>query len=282
MAKRSLDWNNNKLNRFLKEGRGKGEGKEYKPWLTIQDMPSLGRVTRAYWHKTQRIHHFFSDNEARMFYLLAWEDAVTDIREFYPLLNMEEVIKDKRGIDFSKFADKESGTPFVFTTTFLITYKNDENEDCYIARSVKATDELERKYIIEKFEVERRYWESKGIDWGLITQKDIPVIKAKNIEWVYSTLDTTDINIDTKNELSLLLLQLLKNNINNVRNITTLFDEQYNLDAGVGLFLFKYLIATKIIKVDMNSKININSPAKEIILNVYEREVGRFAKTIIS
>lgn len=91
MAKRSLDWNDNKLNRFLKEGRGKGEGSEYKPWLTIQDMPSIGRVSRIYLHKTQRIHHFFSDNETRVFYLLTWEDAITDIREFYPLLNMEEV-----------------------------------------------------------------------------------------------------------------------------------------------------------------------------------------------
>lgn len=281
MAKRNLEWNDNKLQSYMKRNWHL-EGKDYESWLNIRDKPSMGRVTRIYSHKTQRIHHLLSDNETRMFYLFIWEDAVTDIREFYPLINMQEVIKDKRGIDFNKFADKETGTPYVFTTTFLITYKNDENKDCYIARSVKSADELEKKYIIEKFEVVRRYWESKGVDWGIITQKDIPVIKAKNIEWVYSTLDTTDISNDTKNELSLLLLQNLKNNANSVRNITTLFDEQYNLDAGVGLFLFKYLIATKIIEVDMDNKININSPAKEIILKVNEKEVGRFAKTIIS
>ena len=260
-----------KFGSFRINFRGKNS-KEYKPWLTIQDMPSLGRVTRAYWHKTQRIHHFFSDNEARMFYLLAWEDAVTDIREFYPLLNMEEVIKDKRGIDFSKFADKDTGTPYVFTTTLLITYKNDENKDCYIARSVKSSDELEKKYIIEKFEVERRYWESKGIDWGIITQKDIPVVKAKNIEWVYSAIEDGEVMNNTKYNLSQILLHYFEGSSNSVRTITTMLDDNYNLEPGTGLFLFKHLIATKAIVVDMNEKINVNLPANEVILELKGKE----------
>ena len=266
MSKRNLEWNDNKLQRFLKEGRGTGEGKEYKPFLTIQDMPSQGRVSRLFCHKTYRIHHLFSDIETRMFYIFMWEDAVTDIREFYPLLNMADVIKDKRGIDFSKFADKETGTPYVFTTTFLITCKNHENKDFYIARSVKYSDALEKKYIIEKLEVERRYWESKGVDWGIITQKDIPVIKAKNIEWVYSSLVDDEIENNTKCELSHVLLQIINGSSSNIRTITSNFDKEYNLDAGTGLFLFKYLIATKEIIVNMDEKININLSANDIIL----------------
>ncbi len=49
-----------KIEQWIKEGRGQGEGKEYKPWLTIQDFPSMGRVTRVFGWTTQRIHHFFS------------------------------------------------------------------------------------------------------------------------------------------------------------------------------------------------------------------------------
>lgn len=271
MTKRNIEWNDNKLQSFMKRNWHL-EGKDYEPWINIRDKPSMGRVTRIYSHKTQRIHHFLSDNETRVFYLLAWEDAVTDIREFYPLLNMEEIIKDKRGIDFSKFADKDTGTPYVFTTTFLITYKNDENKDCYIARSVKSSDELEKKYIIEKFEVERRYWESKGIDWGIITQKDIPVVKAKNIEWVYSAIEDREVIDNTKYDLSQMLLQNLEGSSNGVRTITTLLDDNYNLESGTGLFLFKYLIATKTIVVDMNKKININLPANEVILELKGKE----------
>jgi hypothetical protein len=204
--------------------------------------------------------------------LLVWEDAVTDIREFYPLFNMEEIIRDKRGIDFNKFADKESGAKYVFTTTFLVTYKNDENKDCFLARSVKSADELEKKYIVEKFEVERRYWESKGIDWGLITQKDIPIAKSKNIEWVYSSLDEGVMAENTKYELSQLLLVNLNSSSNSVRTITTSFDKNYNLEAGTGLFLFKYLIANKTIAVNMNEKINVNLPSNKIILETIMKE----------
>lgn len=281
MAKRNMDWSDNKLQRFLDEGRGTGEGKEYKPWLVIQDMPSKGRVSRIFCHKTQRIHHLFTDNETRMFYIFMWEDAVTDIRENFPLFNMEDIIIDKTGIDFSKFADKKTGTPYIFTTTFLITYKNKENKDCYIARSIKSSDELEKKYIIEKFEVERRYWESKGVDWGLITQKDIPVTKAKNIEWVYSTIPDEEMSQDEKHELSQLLLQNLIQSTANVRTITSAFDKNYNLDIGTGLFLFKYLIATKEIIVNMDEKINVNIPVNEVILEVPRgKESGIFANAI--
>lgn len=41
MAKRIM--NIGKMNR---EGRGQGIGTAYKPWLKIQNVPSLGRATR--------------------------------------------------------------------------------------------------------------------------------------------------------------------------------------------------------------------------------------------
>ena len=277
MAKRNLNWNENKLKRFLEEGRGQGIGKDYKPWLTIQDFPSMGRVSRIYSNKTQRIHQFFSDNETRMFYLLHWEDEVTDIREHYPLLDIGQVIEDKRGLNLDKFVDKQTGTPYVFSTTFLITIKGRKNKETYIARSVKSSVELEKKHIIEKFELERRYWESKGIDWGIITQKDIPVIKAKNIEWVHSALEDSEergINNKTKADLSEELAHILVDSSDTVRRITSNLDDEFQLEKGTGLYLFKYLIATKKIKVDMDEKIDINLPAHNVIQEV-EFEGGK-------
>ena len=278
MAKRNLEWNENKLRRYLEEGRGQGIGKDYKPWLTIQDFPSMGRVSRIFSNKTQRIHHFFSDNETRMFYLLHWEDAVTDIREHFPLLDTGQVIKDKRGLDLDKFVDKQTGTPYIFSTTFLVTIKTSQNKESYIARSIKSAIELEKKHIIEKFELERRYWESKEIDWGIVTQKDISVIKAKNIEWVYSALENSEergIDNGTKMDLSKELIFKLMNSSNAVREITAEFDDEFQLEKGTGLYLFKYLIAIKNIKVNMDQKININSPANELILEVeFEGGVG--------
>ena len=64
MAKRKYEIDEAKIERFRKEGRGIGHGKDYKPWLTIHDVPSLGRVSRIFCFKTDREHHFLSDLEA--------------------------------------------------------------------------------------------------------------------------------------------------------------------------------------------------------------------------
>lgn len=50
-----------KAEKWIKEGRGSGVGPDYKPWLTIQDVSSLGRSTRLKGTKTNRQHEFLSD-----------------------------------------------------------------------------------------------------------------------------------------------------------------------------------------------------------------------------
>ena len=48
------------ISKRIKSGRGQGMGKDYQPWLTIQDVPSRGVSHRIYSHKTQRVHHLLS------------------------------------------------------------------------------------------------------------------------------------------------------------------------------------------------------------------------------
>ncbi|MCR4431081.1 MAG: hypothetical protein NUV45_08705 [Tepidanaerobacteraceae bacterium] len=36
MAKWKTDRDENKLNKWIQEGRGQGEGKDYKPWFTVR------------------------------------------------------------------------------------------------------------------------------------------------------------------------------------------------------------------------------------------------------
>jgi hypothetical protein len=40
------------------------------------------------------------------------------------------------------------------------------------ARTVKPAEKLEDKRVIEKFEIERYYWERRKISWGIITELD--------------------------------------------------------------------------------------------------------------
>lgn len=90
MSKHSRVWNQSIFEKYLREGRGRGDGPGYMPWIRIQDFASNGVVSRVKGRKTGRIHHLMSNNELAYFYLLDWSDSVLDIREQYPLLYITE------------------------------------------------------------------------------------------------------------------------------------------------------------------------------------------------
>ena len=269
MAKRSNDWDSNKLNRWIKEGRGQGEGKEYKPWLTVQDFPSMGRVTRVFGWTTQRIHHFFSDTQLKYFYLLDWEEKVIDIREHYPLIDLEVVLNDTSDLRLDKFIDRKTKETYILTTTFLITLLNSDGQKSFAARSIKYASELSKKSTIEKLEIERRYWKVQGIDWGIVTNKDINDVRAKNIEWVHSVMNSDDCNGLTKAEFDDLFDGILYRFIDNkqsIKNIIAGFEKDYSLDVGMGLLLFKRLVAEKRIVLDMDKPINLSQTGKSVYI----------------
>lgn len=285
MAKRNTSWDTNKLSRWIKEGRGQGEGKEYKPWLTIQDYPSMGRATRIFGWTTQRIHHFFSDSQLKYFYLLDWEEKVVDIREHYPLLDLETVLEDTADLKLDKFIDKKTKEPYILTTTFLITLLNPDGQKSFAARSIKYASELSKKTTVEKLEIERRYWTAKGINWGIVTNKDINDVRAKNIEWIHSAMTSDDCNGLSKDDFDELLdalLYRLIDNQQNIRKIISEFEKDYSLDAGVGLLLFKHLIAGKRIAFNMDKPINLNESGSSLRLTEISGKGGHEVVKIYS
>jgi len=271
MAKRKNNWDADKLNRWIKEGRGQGEGENYKPWLTIQDFPSMGRVTRVFGWTTHRIHHFFSDSQLKYFYLLDWAEKVIDIREHYALLDLETVLQETSDLRLEKFIDKKSKEPYILTTTFLITLLNSDGHKSFAARSIKYASELSKKSTIEKLEIERRYWKAQGIDWGIVTNKDINSVRAKNIEWVHSAMSVDSNNEFSKAELDDLIDGLLYRTVDNKQSIKKIileYEKDYSLDAGTGLLLFKHLVAHKRIILDMDKPVNLNQTGK--LINIPE------------
>lgn len=268
MSKRRITWDENKLERYIKEGRGQGIGKDYKSWITIQDFPSLGRCSRINGWKTNRVHQFMSDNETRFFYLLEWSDKVIDIREQFPLIHVDDTVAIAEELGVSHPKDRENGTPYVLTTDFMITVRENGKER-NIARTVKPALDLEKKRIIEKFEIERRYWEKHGVEWGIVTEQDIPKELASNIEWIHSAYHleaTSDYSRNDLAQIQEMMLQRINESEMLVRNFTEAFDKEYKLDSGTSLYLLKNLIASKAVYVDMSSRIDLNKPINSMII----------------
>ncbi|BDB03258.1 TnsA endonuclease N-terminal domain-containing protein [Clostridium botulinum] len=270
--KRSID-----INKMIKEGRGQGIGAEYKPWIRIQDVPSLGRSTRLKGIKTKRQHEFLSDMERNYFYLLEFSDSVADIREQFPLLPLEDTIfiAEELGLEHPK--NPITGEFIVMTTDFFISVKNN-NEFYEVARTIKAKDDLMNRRILEKFEIERVYWQKRNIDWGIVTDNEIDKIIANNISFVYAYDDIT--NLDCFNEVNDMDLQdlvyefirrILDSN-KSMRAICSQFDNEMSLEKGSGLSIFKYLIINKIINIDITKEIDVNA---KIFLTLNEKSIKR-------
>lgn len=111
-----------KVEKWIKEGRGSGIGADYKPWLNIQDVSSLGGSTRLKGIKTNRQYEFLSDLERNHFYLTEYYNFL-DIREQFPLLPLEEtiVIADELGLKHP--TNPKTNEPVVMTTDFEFNLK---------------------------------------------------------------------------------------------------------------------------------------------------------------
>lgn len=230
--------------------------------LKVTTFSSKGRATRIKSMKNDEIYHLQSDNQLRVFLLLEWSEIVTDIKVNDELYDLEMNLDNIENLRLDKFIDKETGNLYKFHTNFLITI-NKQNVEEQIAISVKSVTELERKVVIEKIEIERRYWSSKGIKFYIITDKELDRIVAKNIMWVRETLIDKEIN--NKEELANELYFLLEQNrCVAINNLLKTFDGDKNKN-GIGLFIFRYLVANKVIKINMKKHINLDKKVDEII-----------------
>lgn len=262
MTRKSKDWTDTKLKARLQQGKGQGD-KDYQPWLKVSDLPSRGRVTRLFSRKLDRTIHLLSDMQTMYYYSLEFDERVLFVKEQYPLLDVANVVPNMDDMLLKRLRSSD-GTPHVIVTTFLITATDENGKEYSYARSLKAKSELEKKATVERLEIQRRYYSKVGIDWAIITEDEINYARGRNIEWVLPALDIQDYGMsDTEvKEYGLALIDFLINSsMDPLNDIFESFERVNRLDAGSGLLLFRYLIASKKIMINMDSKIDlINSP----------------------
>lgn len=267
MGRRRDSWTQATCDRYIKEGRGKGEGKDYKPWLTVRDVSSKGRSARVPGWKTGREHHFLSDHERRLFYFCEWSDVVMDIREQFPLLNLDLALKIAEEMEWKYPRDSESNTPYILTTDFMLTLKQNGKRS-QLAFAVKTAKDLEKQSVAARLEIEKRYFTAEGTEWAIITDKEIPKLLAENVEWVHSAywLETTaDMDAQNLKDVSSILKFRLQESDLPINQVTTALDKEMNLEPGTALYLFKHLVARKEIIMDMlGTKISACPSTQEI------------------
>jgi hypothetical protein len=257
-----------KIARFLKEGRGAGRGAEYKPWLTTQDVPSSGREHRVFSRKTGRIHHLLSDGEWRLFLHLEWCDAVQDIREQFPLDRHEtERIAEQLGVRHPQ--DIQTKVRLVMTTDFVVDVVR-AGKLVTEALSFKPSDELEKPRTLEKLQLERSYWEFQGVSWRIVTERDLHMVLVRNLEWVrtpayeYQEQPWDGYDEDVGNHVLRAIAAAPDLSLGTFCSRT---DERLSIASGTTLMVVRTLLAAKRIRTDMSVPINTKVSMKGFLVD---------------
>lgn len=227
------------LKRF-KEGRGQGLKKYYKPYLTVRDVPSKGRVHRRPAITHGRVVHLLSDLELTAFLINDWCDHVTDIREQFPLPPEETInICNQLKIKHPSY----NGVHQIVTTDLLINYDKN-NTDCLHAISVKYTSDLEDKRTIEKLEIERRYWEGRKVQWAIFTENEVQKTLLGNIKWLISHVYSFELsNIEQSNKFEQVLHAIQLFPEEKISKTMRLLDDKWGTKNGTYLKYIRHLFA---------------------------------------
>ena len=246
MTRRKYSPSDLQFQRWIKDGRGQGNGRHYKPWLTVRDVPSQGRSHRIFRFKSQRTHHLFSDLELAAFFILEWHPQTQEVREQFPLerqITLE--IAQSTGIKHPSIA----GTHQYMSTDFFVNTAKKYFPK--FAIQVKHSESLSNHRVIEKLQIERRYWKQKDIPWFLLTERDIPRIVVRNIEWLYP-VQAEDISWERlTSQLEFYTSFIHDHPHATLIDISKSIDIAYSQSPGTALKELRQLLASRFISFDI-------------------------------
>lgn len=259
MAKRKRLGNYEKK---IAEGRCQGEGADYKPYINNQDIASQGRTTRHKGIKAGRQVITLSDYETKCRRIFEFSQSIIQIKEQYALdINETRVIADTLGIKHPTDPQTKELVPVDFD--FFLEVKGSDGKTKWVARTFKEKDKLCDRRVIEKFEIAREWCRQNNISWGIITEEELDKTVCKNIEKVNAYYDISSVGLKKMraNERRKLIEYFIGKVLEcsePIRDLCVQIEDEFELDYGVGLSLFKYLIAHHIIEIDLTKELDVS------------------------
>ena len=244
----------NAIEKRLAEGRGRGHGADYRPWIDVRDVPSSGLASRIPGRTTGRVHHVFSNIEADCFYLLDYHDQVIDVREQFPLLPIEETQQIAADLGVRHPTVPGAQTSVVMTTDFVATVLRPPSGAGDLAIACKPSSRLADPRTLEKLEIERRYWAARSVAWGVVTERDLPRSAVESVRWIVAVGGITGV-IDPERVDALtnhLRARLAAAPDVALADVCAAEDDRIGLAPGSCLTLARYALATKRWFVDLS------------------------------
>jgi hypothetical protein len=277
MAKRKRGITPKKIEEKIKKGHGQGHKREYKTWLRINDVPSKGLSTRGKGWKTQRVHHFLSNLEYALFFVLEWSTHVVDIREQFPL-DQQSTIDIANRLEIKHPTDPTTKELTVMTTDFYIDIE-EGNLPRQVAIAVKPESKLNGVREIEKLQIERQYWLDRDVEWHIVTECEIPFTVTHIVDWVHTAKDTSESPGLTPHIIGQIESELY-DRVSKVNaplsKIALDLDRDFGLKPSTCLWVVRHLIANRVWQVDMSQFLIPSEPLPSLPRKTKDVTVGEW------
>ncbi|MCB1484164.1 MAG: TnsA endonuclease N-terminal domain-containing protein [Hyphomicrobiaceae bacterium] len=244
-------WSEKKIETFLRQGRGSGVGREYRPWLNVTDVPSIGVSSQPYFAKIGRCLQLLSDLESAAFLRFWWDPSVVDIREQFPLPRTEtRNIASSIGVKHPRYP--RTSLDVIMTTDMLVTRLNDGAIE-FQAYSVKYAEDASRQRTVEKLEIERLYWERSGVRWRVISETELPAVETLNLSWIFGA-DETLCLLGSKGQdlMERLAGGFASAPYRRAASVCLFLDNQFGRDPGLHLAVLRAAIKRRVVSVDLS------------------------------
>lgn len=173
-----IKWTEEKVRKFVKEGRGRGTLSSYLPWLDIREFNSLGEATNEWSDKVGRSITLLSGLERKVFVVLDWLPQVTDFWEQFPL-DRDAAMKLAQNIGIAY--PHHGKVPAVLTVDFMVTLQREEKQKL-VALDIKPKAQIDKnEKVFKNLELHRAYCEQAGIDHFILTEEQIPETLSTNL-----------------------------------------------------------------------------------------------------
>jgi hypothetical protein len=206
--------------------------------------------------------------------MLAWSNVVTDIREQFPLHELMETasiaedMRVKHPTYRRKEADGSGECAAVMTTDFLVSLADLRGLPHMMALSVKPSTEFAASRrrvtrLVEKAEIERRYWAARNVPFRFVTDEEMPDAYVQNIKLLLGaqSLDGLAITAEEVPEaLAYLADQVRAAPTVSLASICSAADKRLRFTAGLSLALVWHALGTRQWSVDLMQRLRPDMP----------------------
>lgn len=241
----------------LKRGFGLGSGLAYHPWLRVRDVPSRGTSGNPMGILVPRKYHLLSIQERVYFLLLERQPDIIDIREQFPILQLNATLQLCGELDIRH--SRKGRYPEPFTLDFLVT-RRAQSGFIYEARSVKTPSDAQNPDIRRRLTVEHRWCQQQSIDWKLVSSPSFTADMLSRLtfirSWSREGFKPTNLSADTFSSAFLSAYRpnaTLRSQIENCANKLKL-GYQHCVNE------FRYCAWSNRIPIDLFSRLALNLP----------------------